>query len=208
MKSKVIFIVLLTFSCKVHQTSTSKKSEIYLEDGVASWYGPGFHGKTTANGEQFDTNDFTAAHRTAPFGTKVKVVNQSNGKFVIVRINDRGPYAKNRIIDLSQAAAKRIEMIENGTANVTLYLLGQEFKDLDVENIKAPTYTIQIGSFADQTKAITESNKHKDGWVDKSQVKGKLVYRVYVGKFTSVQGAINRKKELPKLTGFIKQIEN
>lgn len=91
--------------------------------GVASYYGPGFHGKKTANGERFNMNALTAAHRTLPFGTRVRVTNLDNGRSVVVRINDRGPFAKGRIIDLSKVAAKRIGMIQSGTARVRLEVL-------------------------------------------------------------------------------------
>ena len=91
-----------------------------LQHGTASWYGPGFHGRRTANGETFDTHALTAAHRTLPFGTEVEVVNPRNGKSVVVRINDRGPYAHGRIIDLSLASAKALGLSESGTGGVTL----------------------------------------------------------------------------------------
>lgn len=91
--------------------------------GVASWYGPGFHGRTTANGERYNMHDMTAAHKSLKFGTKVKVTNQTNGKSVVVRINDRGPYIGGRIIDLSKSAAQAIDMIGPGTAKVTVQIL-------------------------------------------------------------------------------------
>lgn len=86
--------------------------------GVASWYGPGFHGRPTANGEHFNTHALTAAHRTLPFGTKVRVTNKSNGRSVVVRINDRGPYVGGRVIDLSNASARALGM--SGLAKVSL----------------------------------------------------------------------------------------
>lgn len=91
--------------------------------GVASWYGPGFHGRHTANGERYNMNDMTAAHKTLKFGTKVRVTNQNNGRSVVVRINDRGPYVGSRIIDLSKSAAQAIDMIGPGTAAVTVEVL-------------------------------------------------------------------------------------
>lgn len=90
------------------------------EVGTASYYGKEFHGKKTASGETFDMYALTAAHRTLPFGTKVKITRLNNGKSVIVVINDRGPYAKGRIVDLSYAAAKELDMIADGTAKVKL----------------------------------------------------------------------------------------
>lgn len=90
--------------------------------GMASWYGRGFHGRRTASGERFDQGDLTAAHRTLPFGTRVLVRNLRNGREVMVRINDRGPWARNRIIDLSKAAAEALDMLQAGEAPVALIL--------------------------------------------------------------------------------------
>lgn len=92
----------------------------YREIGKASWYGPGFHGNKTANGEIFNQNKLTAAHRSLPLGTKAEVTNLENGKKVEVKINDRGPYVKNRTIDLSRAAAKKLGMQEDGIARVKI----------------------------------------------------------------------------------------
>ena len=86
--------------------------------GLASWYGPGFHGRRTASGETLNTNALTAAHRTLPFGTQIRVVNQQNGRSVVVRINDRGPFSHGRVIDLSRAAAQIIGL--SGVAKVML----------------------------------------------------------------------------------------
>lgn len=91
--------------------------------GEASFYGPGFAGRPTANGERFNPAEMTAAHRTLPFGSKLRVTNTRNGKTVVVRVNDRGPYAHNRVLDLSQGAAERIGMISSGTANVKIELI-------------------------------------------------------------------------------------
>ena len=91
--------------------------------GAASWYGGQFHGRKTANGERFDMNGLTAAHRSLPFGTKVRVTNQKTGKSVVVRINDRGPFVGRRVIDLSRGAAKAINMLGTGVASVNLQVL-------------------------------------------------------------------------------------
>lgn len=90
---------------------------------LASWYGPGFHGRRTANGEVFNQNALTAAHKSLPFGTRVKVTNLNNGKSVIVRINDDGPHIPGRVIDLSKGAAARIGMLSSGVAPVRLQIL-------------------------------------------------------------------------------------
>ena len=93
---------------------------VHKEVGEASWYGPGFQGQETASGETFDQKDLTAAHPTLPMGTKAKVTNLENGKKVEVRINDRGPYAKDRVIDLSGAAANKLDMKEDGSTQVKI----------------------------------------------------------------------------------------
>ncbi|MGQ0593868.1 MAG: septal ring lytic transglycosylase RlpA family protein [Gammaproteobacteria bacterium] len=88
--------------------------------GVASWYGPGFHGRETANGEVYNQNAITAAHRSLPLGTRAQVTNLENGKSIEVRINDRGPYVGKRVIDLSRAAAGRLGMVDEGTVSVKI----------------------------------------------------------------------------------------
>lgn len=94
-----------------------------VEVGTASFYGPGFAGKRTANGERFDPSALTCAHRTLPFGTRVRVTNLSNGRSVIVRVNDRGPFHGHRLIDLSEGAARRLDMIRSGTVRVRVEVL-------------------------------------------------------------------------------------
>ena len=98
----------------------------FLCAAKASWYGPGFHGRLTANGEIFDENALTAAHRELPFGTKVLITNLNNGKSVLVTINDRGPYIKGRHIDLSRAAAREVGMIDAGVTDVTMEIVTYE----------------------------------------------------------------------------------
>lgn len=93
--------------------------------GIASWYGPGFHGRRTASGEKFNQNALTAAHRSLPFGTRVKVTNLNNGRSVVVRINDRGPHVRGRIVDLSAGAARVIGLKSSGVAPVRIQILGQ-----------------------------------------------------------------------------------
>jgi rare lipoprotein A len=91
---------------------------------MASWYGPGFDGNYSASGEVFNQNALTAAHRNLPFGTQVRVTNMDNGMSVVVRINDRGPYSGDRIIDLSRGAASAIGLVQSGVAPVNLEVLG------------------------------------------------------------------------------------
>jgi rare lipoprotein A len=97
----------------------------YDETGIASWYGPTFYGKRTANGEMYDGNQLTAAHRTLPMPVNVRVTNLTNGKSIIVRVNDRGPYARGRIIDLSKRAAELLDVVQTGTARVRVTYLAR-----------------------------------------------------------------------------------
>ncbi|MCG8596777.1 MAG: septal ring lytic transglycosylase RlpA family protein [Kiloniellales bacterium] len=97
----------------------------YNRVGVASWYGPGFQGRKTASGVRFNMNALTAAHRSLPFGTQVRVTNVDNGRTVVVTINDRGPFTRGRIIDLSKAAASRLGMIKQGLAKVRVEAIGR-----------------------------------------------------------------------------------
>lgn len=107
-------------SASAPDLSASRSS---VSEGVASYYAHDFHGKKTANGERYDMNDLTAAHRSFPFNTKVRVTNLSNGRTVVVRVNDRGPFKLERIMDLSLGAAERLEMTKSGTATVRLEVL-------------------------------------------------------------------------------------
>lgn len=117
--SGLVFSVALAVSALLPQASASGLSST----GIASWYGPGFHGRLTANGERYDMYAMTAAHKTLKFGTKVEVTNTDNGKSVVVRINDRGPFVGGRVIDLSKSAADAIDMVGPGTAAVTIQVL-------------------------------------------------------------------------------------
>jgi rare lipoprotein A len=103
-----------------HLADRAGKELKYVEQGEASWYGPGFHGKKTASGETYDQNELTAAHRKLPLGSEATVTNLESGKKVEVEINDRGPYVEGRKIDLSKAAAKKLDMLDDGTAPVRI----------------------------------------------------------------------------------------
>jgi rare lipoprotein A len=95
----------------------------FVEEGTASWYGPGFHGKRTANGETFDMRAMTAAHKILPLGTMVRVTNKNNGRSLVLRINDRGPFVHDRVIDLSRGAAEKLDVVAKGTAPVRIVAL-------------------------------------------------------------------------------------
>lgn len=102
---------------------------VFIQHGVASWYGPGFHGRRTASGERFNQHDLTAAHKKLPLGTRVSVTNLRNGRSVEVTINDRGPYIRGRVIDLSRAAAEQIGMKHAGTTPIRLEVLEEQWAD-------------------------------------------------------------------------------
>lgn len=132
---------------------------VYKSTAVASYYADKFHGRKTSNGEIFNMYALTAAHKTLPFNTKVKVTNLTNGKSVIVRINDRGPFVKGREIDLSKAAASKLDMIKSGTAKVKLTIItsdnstsskqAEKWKTAD----KTKTWDIQLGAFSKRSNA-------------------------------------------------------
>ncbi len=211
-----VFTVVLISACGVTKRGAdfsapvSSENARAIETGVSSWYGPNFHGKLTANGEVYDMNGVTAAHRTLPFGTILLVENLDNGKTVQVRINDRGPYAKNRIIDLSKGAAEQIDMIGPGTARVRLYLLKGDLENSRITDIKVPTYTVQLGSYQTKNEAEKHSKKINGSFVETVKINGETFYRVYKGTYTDPEAA---KKEMSRLNrqghaGFVKQIEN
>jgi rare lipoprotein A len=116
-------LVSLSVGLAALSGGSAHKAPTVEEVGTASWYGPRFHGKKTANGEVFNQNKLTAAHRTLPLGTTVEVTNVTNGKSVKVKINDRGPYVNGRVIDLSRAAAVRLGMKDAGVAKIQIEVL-------------------------------------------------------------------------------------
>ncbi|MFN1836277.1 septal ring lytic transglycosylase RlpA family protein [Balneola sp. MJW-20] len=197
-----------TPSSEKRNVSTADAREI--ESGVASWYGPQFNGKLTANGEIYDMDGFTAAHRTLPFNTILLVENLDNGNTVQVRVNDRGPFAKDRIIDLSRGAAKKMEMIGPGTARVRLYLLEGDLENSRVTDLKVMNFTVQLGSFQNRDDAERRSREISGSRVEEIRLNGKRYYRVYYGSYTDRDLATEQKRRLQSrgFTGFVKQIEN
>lgn len=119
----LIFTLLYSVSCSVAKEKKGSPNYVFYQKGNASWYGPGFNGKKTASGEIFNMNKLTAAHKTLDFGTLVRVTNLNNNKSVIVKINDRGPFKKGRVIDLSKKAALAIDMINDGVIPVKVELV-------------------------------------------------------------------------------------
>jgi rare lipoprotein A len=131
-----------------------KAKPIYVETGLASWYGPPYHNRKSASGEIFDTHALTAAHKTLPMHSVVRVTNEKANKSVIVRINDRGPFIGDRIIDLSMAAAKEIDVWRAGVANVKVEVLSAP-SPLD----RGGRWCVQIGAFSDEDEASKLKSK-------------------------------------------------
>jgi rare lipoprotein A len=156
----------------------------YMERGTASWYGPGFHGKRTANGERFDMHGLTAAHRTLPMGSVVQVRSLSTGRAVTVRINDRGPFARGRILDLSHEAAKSLGMTGPGTDQVELRVVGYEGRPGALGYLR-----VQVASFADEENARTLAGRlrgqYPDVRIQTVELPSGRRYRVLVGQFAA-----------------------
>lgn len=169
----------------------------FVQTGVASWYGTDFHGKTTSNGERYDMYAMTAAHKTLPLGVYVKVHNKDNGREAVVRVNDRGPFVKGRIIDLSYAAAKKLGVDVAGTGFVRVEALG--YREDGRSGYKKPAtydtgnYSVQIGSFKEYANAERLSLEMKKlfGFSDVhlTNVNGEVFYRVYAGNYNSLKAA-------------------
>lgn len=158
---------------------------IYRETGIASWYGKEFHGRKTANGETFDMYGLSAAHRTLPLGTEIRVTNLDNYKSIKVRVNDRGPYARNRVLDLSYAAAKELGFVAQGTARVKIE---------SIDEIREPgQFTVQAGSFIEEenARALRErlSRKYESVFIVPFETNTGRFYRVRVGSYPTEEKA-------------------
>jgi rare lipoprotein A len=168
----------------------------WSEEGIASWYGPNFHGKYTSNGEIYNMYALTAAHKTLPMNTIVKVTNLNNGKSVIVRINDRGPFVKGRIIDLSYTAGKKIGLDRTGTAPVKITVIG--FKGKNYVN----GYMIQVGAFLRKGGAEFTAKKYKELGYNTKVLKRGDFYKVFIVGFKNYSEAKEFKLS-HNLNGFI-----
>ena len=187
----ILGICIFTFiSC----ARISRTHAGHIQTGEASWYGPNFHGKQTSNKEIYNMYDLTAAHRTLPFGTQVMVTNLLNDKSVNVRINDRGPFVEGRIIDLSYAAAKMIDMIGPGVIPVRIEIISDEYLP------KSPViFSVQVGSFIKKTNAAALKNKlskkYEDVYLTVFKTAHQKYYRVRI-KASSRQKAEELARQL------------
>lgn len=190
-------------------------------DGIASWYGPDFHSKKTSNGEVYNMYDMTAAHKTLPMNTVVRVDNLENGKSIVVRINDRGPFVKGRIIDLSNKAAHEIDMVRRGTAKVRVTVLGYNG---EIENRNAPFSQLPSGESSNVVKNekidVIEPLEIKEDKIVSNKVSAPVTnnnvkrvpttttnnnvlasggkYSIQVGAFSLENGAIKTKNDYQK----------
>lgn len=199
--------LLLTVACSANRRPGDPASlGRPMQSGMASWYGPGFHGRRTASGERYNMYDLTAAHPTLPFGTRLTVRNARTGQTVVVRVNDRGPFKKSRILDLSYTAARQVGVFGPGTAYVEIYPAGRAEPpepELLPQVMTASTapyhYTVQVGAFSDAGRAVElhreiariypEVFVHSDGTWN----------RVQVGLFTDREQAESLRRELAVL---------
>ena len=191
---------------KTYYPMTSLKP--YTATGYATWYGKKYHGNKTSIGEVYDMYKMTAAHKTLPLPCYVKVTNLKNDKTVIVRVNDRGPFVKDRIIDLSYAAANRLEIIEKGSELVKVELIDLDEK-VKVSKINKQIY-IQAGLFSDEKNANNLINKIKKLGTVKNEnikkIKNEDQFQVLIGPFKNNQKAKIKKDELSDnffINGFI-----
>jgi rare lipoprotein A len=171
----------------------------YTEEGNASWYGPPFHGRRSSNGEVYDMNKLTAAHRTMAFNTIVRVTNLTNGKSVVVRITDRGPFVENRIIDLSRAAAQEVDSIGPGVVPVRLEVVSGN-------DPFGGYFTVQVGAFKERGNAERLRDRldvlYPPATIQQATVDDGMFYRVRVGRISGEQAAQRFADDLKTKEGF------
>lgn len=175
------------------------------EEGVASWYGPGFHGQKTSCGETYDMNAFTAAHKVLPMQTHIRVQNLENGKVADLRVNDRGPFVAGRIVDLSRAGAQALGVVGPGTARVRLTVLGGAGMSpaAVVAAVARETFYVQVGAFTVQANAERLARELKGGGypstrIQEAVVAGVRYWRVQAGTFA---GTAHANEGLSRLAG-------
>ena len=213
-------IIILVLSCV-----PLLAQEPFTQTGIATYYAEEFHGKKTANGERYSMWGMTAAHQTLPFNTLVRVTHLGNGKSVVVRINDAGPFKDDRILDLTKTAASKLGMIKSGKALVRIDVIGEapsptgdnvsknEFYKLDITRATLRGFGIQVGSFTDFDALIKRLNaleKLDIGmlYVQLAEVPGKRLHRLVVGSFETREEAAARLTVMKKkgIGGFVFQV--
>ena len=189
-------------------------AEGFVQYGMASWYGPKFHGRPTSSGQVFDMYQKTAAHKTLPLFTVVKVINLSNQKSIIVPINDRGPFVKGREIDLSFAAAEEIGLVGPGIAEVKIMALGRQVgmtesggklrPVVEILDFKVGDFTVQVGAFQNKENAFRLADRMKSQYTyvnvtPFSDGDNRLWYKVYVSRTTTLDRAAEVERNLERL---------
>lgn len=167
-----------------------------VQHGRASWYGEPFHGRRTASGEVYDMNGLTAAHRALPLGTWVEVRHQGNGRAVTVRINDRGPFIRGRIIDLSLGAARALDMEREGVAEVEVRVVGQAPPDAVPSIERYRRFVVQVGAFGDRDNALAVQLVLAADYPDVRVVELHGLHRVRLGHFPRRRDAEVLRREL------------
>ncbi|MEM7008295.1 MAG: septal ring lytic transglycosylase RlpA family protein [Thermodesulfobacteriota bacterium] len=168
--------------------------------GLASWYGLEEHNNYAASGERFSKYDYTAAHKTLPLGTVVRVTNLENGRDVVVKVNDRGPFVGDRIIDLSHAPAQSIDMIQKGVVKVKVEVVSSpSTRDTNYFN---PEYTVQVASYTSRSSADNAKRQLEYDFnnvrIESAKINGNTYYRVRVGRYTSKKDARKAASKLKK----------
>ncbi len=199
---------LKPYSIKGKVYSPLASARGFSQKGIASWYGKKFHGRKTASGEVYNMYDMTAAHKTLPLGTWVKVYNIRNGREAVVKVNDRGPFVRGRIIDLSYTAAKRIDIVGHGTAPVKIVALGkastgsagEEPVRYTAVNYWKGDFTVQVGAFKmvenARKLAVKLSGDYKKVRISTFRDHRGKFYRVRVGQYTNLKDAIRFSRKL------------
>ncbi|QCR23886.1 septal ring lytic transglycosylase RlpA family protein [Pontibacter sp. SGAir0037] len=194
---KCLIYLVIIFLFFGFSPSAFSQDDSQTQEGTASWYGSQYHGRPTSSGERYNKNDMTAAHNGLPFGTKVKVTNLTNNKSVVLRINDRGPFRGSRIIDVSEAAAKKLDFRNNGLSDVKVEVIEWPYDMADASSAteKSDNYIIKTGSFAKPEYALELKQKlkafdrHLKVELVEESVKGRRVHRIKAGNFDNKQEA-------------------
>ena len=205
MMFRLVGALSILFVTALSACSTSRQ-EVTPGSGVvvASWYGPDFHGRPTSSGEIFNMYSLTCAHRAYPFGTILKVTNTANKKTVECIVNDRGPFVEGRDLDLSYAAAKEIGVTGPGTGRVFVEVNGRDssyIRKVRVQAVgKTGPFAVQVGSFSESINAIRLKKalnlKYGNVYIQEAEIKGSNYYRVRVGNFDVMSGALSTAEQL------------
>lgn len=183
----LVCLAVLLSSCAAVEQRVSPDG---VQEGIASWYGSDFHGKPTASGETYNMHAMTAAHKTLPLGTTLDVTNLENGRHINVVVNDRGPFVAGRIIDLSYAGAKGLDIVGPGTARVRLKVTGRDQRYVKYITIQdsgpGNLFVVQLGAFVERSNAERLKTalewKYSGVYMAKADVSGRTFYRVRMGR--------------------------